>query len=86
MLCCKKARIEVGLDKAGLTIQLIFGRWGGVHAGLLTNSFHITVGWVSFQMWFFDMDKYIKQLQDGYQHMYEMAGWWHKKYQDEKCK
>lgn len=48
----------------GLTIQLVLGKWGGIHAGLSDSSFHITVGWMSFQVWFFDFDKRIKHLLD----------------------
>ena len=71
----------MGENISGLTIQLVFGRWGGIHAGLLEHSFHVTVGWISFQIWFLDMDKYIERLQDGFQHVYNMCEYWHKKYQ-----
>lgn len=74
----------MGTDERGITFQFVVGRWGGFHGGLLEHSFHITIGWFSFQVWFVDMDKYVSRLQNGYQHMFKMAGYWKDKYMDAK--
>lgn len=58
----------------GLTLMIVFGRWGGIHAGKSDTSIHFTVGWVSFQIWFVDIDRRIKCLFDQRDQAWKDAG------------